>query len=86
MGPCIGVGSYSPALTDFILMVQNTSQMFITGPAVVKEVLGETITMEELGGDENSFRSFGSDRSGRPQRRRMPGHDSAPARFFAGEF
>jgi propionyl-CoA carboxylase beta chain len=50
MGPCIGVGSYSPALTDFILMVQNTSQMFITGPAVVKEVLGETITMEELGG------------------------------------
>ncbi|MGE5302883.1 MAG: acyl-CoA carboxylase subunit beta [Alphaproteobacteria bacterium] len=50
MGPCIGVGSYSPALTDFILMVQNTSQMFITGPAVVKEVLGETISMEELGG------------------------------------
>ena len=50
MGPCIGVGSYSPALTDFILMVQNTSQMFITGPAVIKEVLGETITMEELGG------------------------------------
>jgi acetyl-CoA carboxylase carboxyltransferase component len=50
MGPCIGVGSYAPALTDFILMVQNTSQMFITGPAVIKEVLGETVTMEELGG------------------------------------
>jgi acetyl-CoA carboxylase carboxyltransferase component len=50
MGPCIGVGSYSPALTDFILMVQNTSQMFITGPAVIKEVLGETVSMEELGG------------------------------------
>jgi propionyl-CoA carboxylase beta chain len=50
MGPCIGVGSYSPALTDFILMVQDTSQMFITGPAVIKEVLGETVTMEELGG------------------------------------
>jgi acetyl-CoA carboxylase carboxyltransferase component len=50
MGPCIGVGSYSPALTDFIIQVQNTSQMFITGPAVIKEVLGETITMEELGG------------------------------------
>jgi len=50
MGPCIGVGSYSPALTDFILQVQNTSQMFITGPAVIKEVLGETVTMEELGG------------------------------------
>ncbi len=50
MGPCIGVGSYSPALTDFILQVQNTSQMFITGPTVIKEVLGETVTMEELGG------------------------------------
>ena len=50
MGPCIGVGSYSPALTDFILQVQNSSQMFITGPAVIKEVLGETVTMEELGG------------------------------------
>ena len=50
MGPCIGVGSYSPALTDFIVQVQNTSQMFITGPAVIKEVLGETVTMEELGG------------------------------------
>lgn len=50
MGPCIGVGSYAPALTDFILMVRHTSQMFITGPAVIKEVLGETITMEELGG------------------------------------
>ncbi|MGE5215731.1 MAG: acyl-CoA carboxylase subunit beta [Chloroflexota bacterium] len=50
MGPCIGVGSYSPALTDFIIQVQNTGQMFITGPAVIKEVLGETVTMEELGG------------------------------------
>ena len=50
MGLCIGVGSYAPALTDFILMVQNSSQMFITGPAVIKEVLGETVTMEELGG------------------------------------
>jgi acetyl-CoA carboxylase carboxyltransferase component len=53
MGPCIGVGSYSPALTDFVLMVQNSSQMFITGPAVIKEVLGETVTMEELGGAKN---------------------------------
>jgi len=50
MGPCIGVGSYSPALTDFVLMVRGTSQMFITGPAVVKEVLGEEVTMEDLGG------------------------------------
>ena len=50
MGPCIGVGSYSPALTDFVLMVRGTSQMFITGPPVVKEVLGEEVTMEDLGG------------------------------------
>lgn len=50
MGPCIGVASYSPALTDFILMVQGSSQMFITGPPVIKEVLGEEVSMEELGG------------------------------------
>jgi methylmalonyl-CoA decarboxylase subunit alpha len=50
MGPCIGVASYSPALTDFIIMVQGSSQMFITGPPVIKEVLGEEISMEELGG------------------------------------
>jgi len=50
MGPCIGVGSYSPALTDLVVMVRDTSQMFITGPAVLKEVLGEEVTMEKLGG------------------------------------
>jgi acetyl-CoA carboxylase carboxyltransferase component len=50
MGPCIGVAAYSPALTDFIVMVQGSSQMFITGPAVIKEVLGEEVTMEQLGG------------------------------------
>ncbi len=50
MGPCIGVASYSPALTDFVIMVQGTSQMFITGPPVIKEVLGEEVTMEQLGG------------------------------------
>ena len=50
MGPCIGVASYSPALTDFIFMVRGTSQMFITGPSVIKEVTGEDVTMEDLGG------------------------------------
>ncbi|MBI4444824.1 MAG: acyl-CoA carboxylase subunit beta [Acidobacteria bacterium] len=50
MGPCIGVAAYSPALTDLVLMVQGSSHMFITGPAVIKEVVGEEITMEELGG------------------------------------
>lgn len=50
MGPCIGVGTYGPALTDFILMVKETSQMFITGPPVIKAVTGEEVTMEQLGG------------------------------------
>lgn len=50
MGPCIGVAAYSPALTDFIIMVKGTSQMFITGPSVIREVTGEEVSMEELGG------------------------------------
>jgi acetyl-CoA carboxylase carboxyltransferase component len=50
MGPCIGVGSYAPALTDVLLMVKGTSQMFITGPAVIKQVTGEEVTMEQIGG------------------------------------
>ena len=50
MGPCAGGAVYSPALTDFIFMVQNTSQMFITGPAVIKSVTGEEVTAETLGG------------------------------------
>ncbi|MCF6461109.1 acyl-CoA carboxylase subunit beta [Clostridium sp. Cult3] len=50
MGPCAGGAVYSPALTDFIFMVENTSQMFITGPQVIKTVTGEDVTQEELGG------------------------------------
>lgn len=50
MGTCAGGGAYSPALTDFILMVDKTSNMFITGPKVVKAAIGQEITMEELGG------------------------------------
>mgnify|MGYP005853895201 CR=1 FL=1 len=50
MGPCAGGAVYSPALTDFILMVQNTSYMFVTGPNVVKTVTHEEVTSEELGG------------------------------------
>ncbi len=50
MGPCIGVAAYCPALTDFIFMVKNTSQMFITSPQVIKAVTREEVTMEELGG------------------------------------
>jgi propionyl-CoA carboxylase beta chain len=50
MGPCAGGAVYSPALTDFILMVENTSYMFVTGPNVVKTVTNEDVTSEELGG------------------------------------
>jgi len=50
MGPCAGGAVYSPALTDFIYMVKNTSQMFITGPQVIKSVTGEEVTAEVLGG------------------------------------
>jgi len=50
MGPCAGGAVYSPALTDFLFMVQETSYMFITGPDVVKSVTGEDVTQQELGG------------------------------------
>ena len=50
MGPCAGGAVYSPAITDFVFMVDQTSQMFITGPAVIKTVTGEEVTAEQLGG------------------------------------
>ncbi len=52
MGPCAGGAVYSPAITDFIIMVEKTSYMFVTGPKVVKTVLHEEYTSEELGGAE----------------------------------
>jgi propionyl-CoA carboxylase beta chain len=50
LGPCAGGAVYSPAITDFVLMAEGTSYMFITGPDVVKAVTGEEVTQEELGG------------------------------------
>ncbi len=50
MGPCAGGAVYSPAITDFIFMVEGTSHMFITGPDVIKSVTGEDVTQEDLGG------------------------------------
>lgn len=50
LGPCAGGAVYSPALTDFVFVVDKISKMFITGPEVIRTVLGEEITMEELGG------------------------------------
>jgi len=59
MGPCAGGAVYSPALTDFVFMVNHTSFMFVTGPNVVKEVLNEDVTFEELGGAEVHARKSG---------------------------
>ena len=50
MGPCAGGAVYSPAITDFVFMVENTSYMFVTGPEVIKTVTHEEVTMEKLGG------------------------------------
>jgi acetyl-CoA carboxylase carboxyltransferase component len=52
MGPCAGGAVYSPGITDFVVMVKDTSYMFITGPDVIKTVTGETISQENLGGSE----------------------------------
>lgn len=53
MGPCAGGACYGPALCDYVFMVEKTSQMFLTGPAVVKTVMGEDISTEQLGGAES---------------------------------
>jgi propionyl-CoA carboxylase beta chain len=50
LGPCAGGAVYSPAITDFVFMVRDTSHMFVTGPNVIRTVTGEDVTMEELGG------------------------------------
>ena len=55
MGPCAGGAVYSPAMTDFIFMVKDSSYMFVTGPDVVKTVTNEIVTAEELGGGFHSY-------------------------------
>jgi len=52
-GPCAGGAAYSPALTDFIIQVRHEGQMYITGPSVIKQVTGEDVTAEQLGGVES---------------------------------
>jgi acetyl-CoA carboxylase carboxyltransferase component len=59
LGPCAGGAAYSPALTDFVFMVRDTSQMFITGPDVVKAVTGEQISQDGLGGADVHAQSSG---------------------------
>lgn len=59
MGPCAGGACYGPALCDYVFMVEKSSQMFLTGPGVVKTVLGEEIGTEELGGAETHSKNSG---------------------------
>ncbi|MFC6835461.1 acyl-CoA carboxylase subunit beta [Halomarina ordinaria] len=59
MGPCAGGAVYSPAITDFIFMVQETSHMFITGPEVIKTVTGEEVGFDELGGAKTHMNTSG---------------------------
>ena len=78
MGPCAGGAVYSPAITDFIFMVEGSSYMFITGPDVVKTVTGEEVTFEELGGatthaTKSGRRAVhGARRGGVPRGRALP--------------
>ena len=78
LGPCAGGAVYSPAMTDFIFMVRETSHMFITGPDVVKTVTGEDVTLEELGGAMSHASKSGvatfvvRRREGVPRRRALP--------------
>ena len=78
MGPCAGGAVYSPAMTDFVFMVDQTSYMFITGPDVVKTVTGEDVTQQELGGALTHAIEVGrrhvhlARRQGLPRRRPLP--------------
>ena len=79
MGPCAGGAVYSPAITDFVFMVDHTSYMFVTGPDVIKTVTHEDVTKETLGGSmtHNSVSGVGHFIAAR--RRRVPAHDPRAA-------
>ena len=83
-GPCAGGAVYSPAITDFVLMAEGTSYMFITGPDVVKTVTGEEVDFEELGGAATHATQVRrraprrARRAGRDRRRALPAHASSP--------
>jgi len=69
LGPCAGGAVYSPAITDFIFMVESTSYMFVTGPDVIKTVTHEEVTKEALGGAETHFEKSGVTQFVRPDER-----------------
>ena len=83
MGPCAGGDVYSPAMTDFIFMVKNTSYMFVTGPDVVKTVTNEVVTAEELGGASRARHALLDRRRRLRERRRDAVADAPPDRLPA---
>ena len=85
MGPCAGGDVYSPAMTDFIFMVRDTSYMFVTGPDVVKTVTNEIVTAEELGGATVHTTQIVDRRRRLRQRRRGAAADAPADRFPARE-
>ena len=84
MGPCAGGDVYSPAMTDFIFMVRDTSYMFVTGPDVVKTVTNEVVTAEELGGASVHTTKSVDRRRRLRQRRAVPAADAPADRLPAG--
>ena len=85
MGPCAGGAVYSPAMTDFVLMVEGSSYMFITGPDVVKTVTGEEVTLEELGGADDARDQVGRRAPHRARRRGRARGRALPAQLPAAE-
>ncbi len=85
MGPCAGGAVYSPAITDFVFMVDRTSYMFVTGPDVIKTVTHEDVTKEKLGGADDAQRGERRGPFHRRRRRRMPADDPRAARLPAAE-
>ena len=79
MGPCAGGAVYSPAITDFIFMVEDTSYMFITGPDVIRTVTHEDVTKEELGGAHTHHAKQRRHPLHGAQRRGLPGGDPRAA-------
>ncbi len=86
MGPCAGGDVYSPAMTDFIFMVRDTSYMFVTGPDVVKTVTNEIVTAEELGGASVHATKSSIADGAYDNDVEMPVADAPAARLPAGEF
>ena len=85
MGPCAGGAVYSPAMTDFIFMVRDTSYMFVTGPDVVKTVTNEDVTAEELGGASTHTRKSSRRRRRLRERRGGPDRGAPPRRLPAAQ-